>query len=86
MKHVRCSNPYLWDTLETKTVESTQVAWLLLAPIGDAEAGFSDRHGPDALATLLEEKDIDVADYDRPEVVEGGGRKGRSSASRKTHR
>ena len=86
MKHVRCSNPYLWDGLETRTVGSTQVAWLLLVPIGDAEAAYSDTYGPDALAALLEESEVDVADPDRAEVVGRRGRKGRTPAPGRTDR
>ena len=83
MKHLRCSNPYLWESqLETTDFDGSVVAWILLVPIGDDEARYSNAFGPDALARLLEDASIDVANLRRASVVP----KGRGDASQPSRR
>ena len=64
------AHPFLWDErLKSAVIGSRQVAWLLAVPISKEETAFAQRHGPDRLEALFEEKNIDIYDMNRASVV-----------------
>jgi len=71
MKHVMLTTPFIWeknlDTLDFSPHKIT--TWLLIVPISDNEFDLAKKKGTDALAALLEEKDIDILDLLRSSSV-----------------
>jgi antitoxin YqcF len=70
MKHLFFVPPFLWeDRLQTLTLPSKTVAWLLAVPISEAERLLAVEHGADRLEERFEAEQIDLYDLDRPSVV-----------------
>ena len=68
--HLYFTAPFLWEeTLRTIVCEMKRVSWLLIVPISDAEQGYLQEHGDNALEDLFEEHQIDVFDLSRPSVA-----------------
>jgi hypothetical protein len=73
LRHVALVAPFLWDSfgggLAKDRVGGTDIYWLMVLPISDAERDFLRGNGIDALETLFEEAEIDVFDINRPSVL-----------------
>jgi len=70
MKHCLFVPPFLWDgRLQTLTLESKTVAWLLAVPISEQELRLAEVEGVPRLEKVLEGKQIDMFDIKRPSVV-----------------
>jgi hypothetical protein len=70
LKHVLFVSPFLWEgELETVTFPDKTVAWLMAVPISDREAEYARRNGSEALETLMEEKEVNDFDPDRPSLI-----------------
>lgn len=70
MHHLMFVPPFLWEgDLNTMTLDTKSVAWLLAVPISEAELQYSEAEGVDKLEELFEEKQIDIYNINRPSVV-----------------
>jgi antitoxin YqcF len=69
MKHMLFVPIFSWDGPDNLELDGTVVTWLQAVPISQGELTYARRNGGNALATLLEERDVDVADIDRESVV-----------------
>ena len=69
MKHLMFVPPFLWEDLETLSLDSKTVAWLLAVPISDEEYQYAMDNGTDALEKLFEEEQIDLFNIDRESVA-----------------
>lgn len=67
-EHLLFATPCLWGEGLPKTMEleTKTVAWLTGVPITEREYRFAEEHGSEALESVLEEKDVDVCDLQRP--------------------
>ncbi len=62
--------PFLWEgSLETIVIDGLSIAWLMAIPISISEERYAAEYGSDALEDILEEKEIDIFDLNRPSVV-----------------
>jgi hypothetical protein len=62
--------PFLWaEQFKALDLGQRKVAWLLMVPISRAETEFARKNGPVQLEKLLEERQVDVCDLNRPSVV-----------------
>jgi len=70
LRHVLFVSPFLWGE-EPRTLElpGRTVAWLMAAPITEAERAYAAIHGSQALELLFEQQDIDLFDVARASVV-----------------
>lgn len=70
LPHILLTDPFLWeDGPRTLGEASFQIAWLMMIPISDNERLLADREGVDKLTALLEQKQIDILDLNRPSAV-----------------
>ena len=69
MSDIYFAQPFLWEKLETISVEGQEIAWLLAVPVSRAETEFAQTNGPEKLEALFSELDIDIFDLNRPSVV-----------------
>lgn len=70
MEHLYFTAPFIWeDSLETLSLKSKTVAWLLAVPISDAEGRYKEQHGSERLEELFEEMGVDIFDLHRSSVV-----------------
>jgi hypothetical protein len=71
-RHVMLKSPWdgFWrDDLQELEFPDRVVAWIYAVPISEAEAGYAEERGVDALDELLAAKHIDVLDLNRPSVM-----------------
>jgi antitoxin YqcF len=69
LKHLYFTAPFLWEgQLETITLETKKVLWLLCVMITDAEYQYRKEHGDQALEELFEKHEIDIFNINRPSV------------------
>lgn len=69
MKHLLFAPPFPWDTaLETLRLPDKTVAWLMIAPISEAEYQYARVHGTDQLEQEFEASQIDVFDLERDSI------------------
>jgi hypothetical protein len=62
--------PFLWDDgPATLSLGERTVAWLQAVPISEAEHGFAERFGTDALMDRFVQAQIDVFDVSRPSLI-----------------
>lgn len=71
--HLYLCVPFSWQDGEFPRLpaEGRMVNWLQGIPIGEAELGYLEEHGADAFEDMLLERDPDLYDLQRDEVVEG---------------
>ena len=70
MKHLLLAYPFLWEEgLESISVKKTQIRFLQLMPISDAEADFISNNGYDAFENKLEEAEVLYNDFYRQSCV-----------------
>ena len=70
LKHLLLVYPFLWeDGLESISVKNTQIRFLQLLPISDAEADFIGNNGYDAFEDKLEETEVFYNDFYRQSCV-----------------
>lgn len=73
LRHVTLVAPFLWDSfgggIAKDRVGKSDVYWLMVLPISDAERDFLRNSGIEALEELFEEAEIDVFDINRPSAV-----------------
>ena len=70
LKHLLLVYPFLWeDGLESISVKNTQIRFLQLLPISDAEADFIGNNGYDAFEDKLEESEVLYNDFYRQPCV-----------------
>lgn len=62
--------PFLWEG-KLKNIETSEgiVTFLMAIPISDSEKDYAMENGSEALEKLLEEKKVDIFDYNRQPVV-----------------
>jgi len=64
-------SPVLWDDrLRTVNIGDIKLAWLQAIPISKSEAQFANKHGTDALESILEDNEIDLFDLERRQVID----------------
>lgn len=70
MKHILFTNllPYM-NELKALYLEDKIVSWLLAVPISEKEYLYSLDYGIEALETLLEKKQVDIANLDRKSII-----------------
>lgn len=70
MKHILFTNllPYM-NELKALYLEDKIVSWLLAVPISEKEYLYSVDYGIEALETLLEKKQVDIANLDRKSII-----------------
>lgn len=70
MKHLVFMTPYLWGSnLRQFDADGRTVAWLQAVPISDGELEYARRHQVRGLLDLMEEREVDVTDFDRAPVA-----------------
>lgn len=69
LRHVTFVAPFLWNGLGKLEFDGRAVNCLLMLPISDAEKAYLDINGIDALETLLNDRQIDLFDINRPSVL-----------------
>jgi hypothetical protein len=70
MRHLYFTAPFMWgDTLGCVQLTNKKVAWLLAVPTSEAEYKYRKKYGDHSLEHLLEIKDVDFFDVERPSVV-----------------
>ena len=69
MKHILLLSPIFWDKYIALEGDNEIVSWLLLIPISNGEAQYIQEQGVDAFDRLLEEKEVNIADYKRKSIV-----------------
>lgn len=70
MKHILFTNllPYMKE-LKALYLEDKIVSWLLAVPISEKEYLYSLDYGVEKLETLLEKKQVDIANLDRKSII-----------------
>lgn len=70
MKHILFTNllPYM-NELKALYLEDKIVSWLLAVPISEKEYLYSLNYGVEKLETLLEKKQVDIANLDRKSII-----------------
>ncbi len=70
MKHILFTNllPYM-NELKALHLEDKIVSWLLAVPISEKEYLYSLDYGVEKLETLLEKKQVDIANLDRKSII-----------------
>ncbi len=70
MAHMMFVPVFAWEPPpENLSVDGVVVTWLQAVPVSQSEYHYARSNGADALESLLEEADVDVADINRPAVV-----------------
>lgn len=69
MKHMLFVPIFAWDPPDNLEIDGVVVTWLQAVPVSQDEFGYARSNGADALETLLEQHDADVADLDRESVA-----------------
>lgn len=70
MQHFLFVPPFLWgDGIQTLSLKTKTVAWLLAIPISEEERRYSEKYGTEALENIFTEKQIDIFNLNRPSVV-----------------
>ena len=60
----------MWgDTLGSVQLTAKKVAWLLAVPISEAEYEYRKKYGDHSFEHLLEVKDVEFFDVERPSCV-----------------
>ncbi|WP_459616805.1 suppressor of fused domain protein [Bordetella sp. 2513F-2] len=68
--HLYLCAPYAWNDTEFPPVafDGTQVNWLQVVPISEAERAYLEREGQEAFEDALVEADPDIYSLDRPSL------------------
>jgi hypothetical protein len=70
LSHMMFVDPFLWnDGPETLHLEGRTIAWLMAVPVSESELVYAELHGPDALTSLFEKRQIDIFNINRPPVI-----------------
>ncbi len=69
MKHMLFVPVFSWEGLSNLEVDGIVITWLQAVPMGQREARYAREHGAEAVQTLLEQRNVDVADLNREQVV-----------------
>lgn len=69
MEHILLLSPTFWERYAPLEEEEEVVSWLLLVPISNDEAVYIQKHGVEQFKSLLEEKNVDISDYNRESIV-----------------
>lgn len=69
MKHVLLLSPAIFDEFKSIETDDKIVAWLYIVPISDNERDYIYENGIDSFDSLLEQKNVDVLDYNRKSCV-----------------
>ena len=70
LRHLYLTAPFLWqNNLTTLDCGTKKISWLLAMPISDPEYSYLKEYGDQAFERLLEERDVNVSDLERPSVV-----------------
>ena len=69
MEHILLLSPTFWEKYAPLEEEEEVVSWLLLVPISNDEAVYIQKHGVEQFKSLLEEKNVDISDYNRESIV-----------------
>lgn len=69
MKHLYLVTPFLWDGEYTIDIGPYIVTWLQVIPISDAELEYIKRNGSEAFEDLLDKKEVDFLNLNRPSIV-----------------
>jgi antitoxin YqcF len=70
LPHLYLTSPYLWEEgLGTHDLGSKKVTWLLAIPISPSEEGYLRQHGQQAFERVLAEREVDVANLNRPSAI-----------------
>ena len=69
VKHILLLSPPFWEDYEALDTEEVVVTWLFVVPITDDEKEYIISNGVDAFDKLMEEKNIDILDFNRKSIV-----------------
>ncbi|SDG75040.1 Suppressor of fused protein (SUFU) [Selenomonas sp. WCT3] len=69
MKHIYLATPFIWDGEYTVDIGPYIVTWLQVLPISDAELEYIKRNGSEAFEDLLDKKEVDFLNLNRPSIV-----------------
>ena len=70
MKHLMFVPPFIWENdLESLSLETKTIAWLLALPISEKEFQFVEDFGPARLEEVFQGEQIDIFNINRPSAV-----------------